>query len=90
MVFHAINFSAQISTYNLQIRATDSGVPELMSFALVQVQVNDVNDNPPLFSQHNYSAFVHVSIVYIISIPSLIKKKRFQYFFFYLLGKYLN
>ncbi|KAE9538544.1 hypothetical protein AGLY_005643 [Aphis glycines] len=49
----------QISTYNLQIRATDSGVPELMSFALVQVQVNDVNDNPPLFSQHNYSAFVH-------------------------------
>lgn len=56
----------QVSTYNLQIRATDSGVPELMSFALVQVQVNDVNDNPPLFSQKNYSAFVHVSIVYYI------------------------
>lgn len=53
-----------MSTYNLQIRATDSGVPELMSFALVQVQVNDVNDNPPLFSQHNYSAFVHVSIIH--------------------------
>lgn len=52
-----------MSTYNLQIRATDSGVPELVSFALVQVQVNDVNDNPPLFSQHNYSAFVHVSII---------------------------
>lgn len=47
-----------------------------MSFALVQVQVNDVNDNPPLFSQHNYSAFVHVSIIYIISIPSPIKKKK--------------
>lgn len=68
IVFETINFSAQVSTYNLQIRATDSGVPELMSFALVQVQVNDVNDNPPLFSQHNYSAFVHVSIMlYIIN-----------------------
>lgn len=55
-------YPLQVSTYNLQIRATDSGVPELMSFALVQVQINDVNDNPPLFSQHNYSAFVHVSI----------------------------
>lgn len=58
-----IAYSFQISTYNLQIRATDCGVPELTSFVLVQVQVNDVNDNPPLFSQHNYSAFVHVSII---------------------------
>lgn len=56
-----------MSTYNLQIRATDSGIPELVSFALVQVQVNDVNDNPPLFSQHNYSAFVHVNIKHSIS-----------------------
>ncbi|XP_050442855.1 fat-like cadherin-related tumor suppressor homolog isoform X2 [Adelges cooleyi] len=48
-----------VSSYNLQIRATDSGTPELISFALVNIQVTDVNDNPPLFSQHNYSAFVH-------------------------------
>lgn len=55
-----------------------------MSFALVQVQVNDVNDNPPLFSQHNYSAFVHVSIIYIISIPYPVKKKKDFIIFFYL------
>lgn len=59
---YTFRLPVQISSYNLQIRATDSGVPELVNFAFVQVQVTDVNDNPPLFSQHNYSAFVHVRI----------------------------
>lgn len=65
MVLNFWNLFFQISSYNLQVRATDSGVPELVNFVFVQVQVTDVNDNPPLFSQHNYSAFVHVCVLIV-------------------------
>ncbi|KAL1459777.1 hypothetical protein WDU94_011731, partial [Cyamophila willieti] len=47
-----------VSSYQLQIRAVDCGVPELASFTMLNIEVSDVNDNPPLFSQHNYTAIV--------------------------------
>lgn len=47
-----------VSSYVLQVRATDFGVPQLSSFALVNVDVLDTNDNPPLFLQPNYTAIV--------------------------------
>ncbi|KAI5739538.1 hypothetical protein M8J77_020494 [Diaphorina citri] len=47
-----------VSSYQLQIRACDCGVPELASFTMLNIEVSDVNDNPPLFSQHNYTAIV--------------------------------
>ncbi|KAL0273341.1 UNVERIFIED_CONTAM: hypothetical protein PYX00_006035 [Menopon gallinae] len=36
--------------YELKIRASDAGKPPLHSEALVRVQIDDVNDNPPSFA----------------------------------------
>ncbi|XP_026154669.1 protocadherin-16-like [Mastacembelus armatus] len=40
------------------IEARDQGTPSLSSFATVQVQVSDVNDNTPIFHQSEYRATV--------------------------------
>ncbi|KAG8522372.1 LOW QUALITY PROTEIN: Protocadherin Fat 3, partial [Galemys pyrenaicus] len=42
----------------LRVRAADSGFPPLSSEALVHVHITDVNDNPPVFSQLVYEAYV--------------------------------
>ncbi|CAK1553844.1 unnamed protein product [Leptosia nina] len=44
--------------HTLEVRARDRGVPALESTALVDIEVVDANDNPPLFTQNNYSAVV--------------------------------
>lgn len=44
--------------YVLEVRARDRGVPSLETTALVNVEVVDANDNPPLFARTNYSAVV--------------------------------
>ncbi|NXX40551.1 PCDBF protein, partial [Tricholaema leucomelas] len=44
--------------YNISIRATDWGQPRLSSRQSVRVQVWDVNDNAPAFSQELYSLWV--------------------------------
>uniref|UniRef100_A0A8C6TSF5 Protocadherin 2 alpha a 1 n=1 Tax=Neogobius melanostomus TaxID=47308 RepID=A0A8C6TSF5_9GOBI len=43
-----------IHIYNIKISATDSGNPPLSSTKIIQVDVNDVNDNRPMFSQSPY------------------------------------
>ncbi|XP_003464523.3 protocadherin Fat 2 isoform X2 [Cavia porcellus] len=48
----------QTSSYSLKLRATDSGQPPLHSDVDIDVQVVDVNDNPPRFFQLNYSTAV--------------------------------
>lgn len=48
-----------ISNYVLEIRAVDFGIPPLSSYVLVNVEISDANDNPPLFSESNYTAFIH-------------------------------
>ena len=50
----------QVSSYVLEVHARDSGVPVLSSFVMVNVEISDANDNPPLFTQSNYSAIVQV------------------------------
>lgn len=47
-----------ISGYVLEIVARDHGTPQLSSYALVNIEISDANDNPPLFTQSNYTAFV--------------------------------
>lgn len=47
-----------ISSYVLEIEATDHGSPPLSSFVLVNIEISDANDNPPLFTQSNYTLFV--------------------------------
>ncbi|KAM5298302.1 protocadherin Fat 2 [Ctenodactylus gundi] len=48
----------QTPSYSLKLRATDSGQPPLHEDTDVNVQVVDVNDNPPRFFQLNYSTAV--------------------------------
>lgn len=45
--------------YVFMVRATDNGFPPLSSEILVTVKVNDINDNPPVFNQLIYEAYVN-------------------------------
>lgn len=47
-----------ISSYVLEIEALDNGVPPLSSYSLLNIEISDANDNPPLFMQPNYTVFV--------------------------------
>ncbi|KAM8732234.1 protocadherin gamma-C5-like [Acanthopagrus schlegelii] len=65
-----------ISEYNIEITATDSGSPPLSSKKIVSVSITDVNDNPPIFSQPSYNVYlkengVAGSILYSVSASDL-------------------
>ncbi|XP_070819233.1 protocadherin gamma-A4-like isoform X6 [Chaetodon trifascialis] len=47
-----------VSDYNITITATDKGSPPLSSSKSVQLSVADINDNPPVFEEQSYSAYV--------------------------------
>ncbi|XP_017162534.1 protocadherin gamma-A12-like isoform X3 [Poecilia reticulata] len=47
-----------VSDYNITITATDEGSPPLSSSKTVQLSVGDINDNPPVFEEQSYSAYV--------------------------------
>ncbi|XP_057705838.1 protocadherin gamma-C5-like isoform X26 [Corythoichthys intestinalis] len=47
-----------VSEYNIEITATDSGVPVLSSKKTIAVSITDVNDNPPVFSQSSYNVYL--------------------------------
>ncbi|XP_066572845.1 protocadherin alpha-12 isoform X4 [Amia ocellicauda] len=47
-----------ISTYNLSITAKDNGTPPLSSFKSITVQITDVNDNSPQFTQDQYTLYL--------------------------------
>nr|XP_034195560.1 fat-like cadherin-related tumor suppressor homolog isoform X8 [Osmia lignaria] len=48
----------EIANYVLEVHGRDSGIPMLSSFVMVNIEVLDANDNPPLFSLSNYTAVV--------------------------------
>ncbi|XP_044883714.1 protocadherin gamma-A12-like isoform X10 [Mauremys mutica] len=48
----------QVSDYNLTITATDRGTPPLSSTTTILVQLSDINDNAPIFSQTSYTLYV--------------------------------
>uniref|UniRef100_A0AAZ1X114 Cadherin domain-containing protein n=1 Tax=Oreochromis aureus TaxID=47969 RepID=A0AAZ1X114_OREAU len=47
-----------VSDYNITITATDEGSPPLSSSKCVQLSVADINDNPPVFEEQSYNAYV--------------------------------
>ncbi|KAM3611965.1 uncharacterized protein V6R79_000136 [Siganus canaliculatus] len=47
-----------VSEYNITITATDEGSPPLSSSKSVELSVADINDNPPVFEEQSYSAYV--------------------------------
>ncbi|XP_069027750.1 protocadherin gamma-A3-like isoform X7 [Embiotoca jacksoni] len=44
--------------YNITITATDSGSPPLSTRTTLHLRISDVNDNAPLFTKPNYSAYI--------------------------------
>nr|XP_033489691.1 protocadherin gamma-B4-like [Epinephelus lanceolatus] len=47
-----------MSDYNVTITASDEGSPPLSSSKSVELSVADINDNPPVFEEQSYSAYV--------------------------------
>ncbi|XP_076332831.1 LOW QUALITY PROTEIN: protein dachsous-like [Tachypleus tridentatus] len=47
-----------IKSFSLEVSATDHGMPTLNATAEVIIQVNDINDNPPMFNQSHYEVFI--------------------------------
>uniref|UniRef100_A0A8C5P6Y2 FAT atypical cadherin 1 n=1 Tax=Leptobrachium leishanense TaxID=445787 RepID=A0A8C5P6Y2_9ANUR len=48
----------KISGYTLTIQAEDNGNPSRLNTTTINIDVSDVNDNPPIFSQENYSLII--------------------------------
>ncbi|XP_016128943.1 protocadherin beta-7-like [Sinocyclocheilus grahami] len=48
----------KVSDYNITITATDGGSPPLSTSMTIHLFVSDVNDNPPVFLQQPYSAYI--------------------------------
>lgn len=49
-----------VSSYVLEVVARDNGIPVLSGQVLVNIEISDANDNPPLFSQSNYTTIIQV------------------------------
>lgn len=48
-----------VQKYDFIVRATDNGFPPLSSEVSVTVVLNDINDNPPVFNQLLYEAYMN-------------------------------
>ncbi|XP_058883158.1 protocadherin Fat 1-like isoform X5 [Acipenser ruthenus] len=48
----------KISGYTLTVQATDNGSPPKSNTTTINIDVSDVNDNPPAFSQANHSIII--------------------------------
>uniref|UniRef100_A0A671QBH9 Protocadherin 1 gamma 1 n=1 Tax=Sinocyclocheilus anshuiensis TaxID=1608454 RepID=A0A671QBH9_9TELE len=48
----------QIENYNVTITATDGGTPPLFSNITLNIQVSDINDNPPTFELQTYVVYL--------------------------------
>ncbi|XP_062417297.1 protocadherin Fat 3a [Pungitius pungitius] len=47
-----------VPSYSLAIRALDSGIPPMSSTVMVNIDVSDINDNPPTFSSGNLTTVI--------------------------------
>ncbi|XP_051810614.1 protocadherin alpha-8-like [Acanthochromis polyacanthus] len=48
----------QVSHYEITIKATDCGEPPLSTFKTLNIQISDVNDNSPQFSQNSLQFYL--------------------------------
>ncbi|XP_027864272.1 protocadherin gamma-C5-like isoform X4 [Xiphophorus couchianus] len=66
----------KFSEYEVEITATDLGSPPMSSKKTINVNITDVNDNPPVFTQFTYSVYLKEnglpgSILYSVSASDL-------------------
>ncbi|XP_044136926.1 protocadherin gamma-B1-like isoform X21 [Bufo gargarizans] len=61
----------KISHYNITITAMDNGSPQLSTNQTVQLNISDVNDNPPAFEKENYTVYVQENNLQGTSIYSI-------------------
>ncbi|CAN9511186.1 unnamed protein product [Ophioblennius macclurei] len=47
-----------VPSYSLAIRALDSGIPPMSSTVMVNIDISDINDNPPTFSPANLTTVI--------------------------------
>lgn len=45
----------------MTVQASDNGSPPKVNTTTVNIDVSDVNDNPPVFSKGNYSVIIQVN-----------------------------
>lgn len=45
----------------MTVQASDNGSPPKFNTTTVNIDVSDVNDNPPVFSKGNYSVIIQVN-----------------------------
>ncbi|KAM4620340.1 protocadherin Fat 3 [Polymixia lowei] len=50
-----------VSRYSLSVQAFDSGSPAMSSTVTVNIDVSDVNDNPPVFTPPNSTAIIQLN-----------------------------
>ncbi|XP_056327798.1 protocadherin beta-11-like isoform X4 [Danio aesculapii] len=48
----------KVSSFNLTLIATDEGSPSLFSKITISLDVTDINDNAPVFSQREYKTYI--------------------------------
>ncbi|KAL0994956.1 hypothetical protein UPYG_G00129920 [Umbra pygmaea] len=53
----------EMSRYTLSVQAFDSGSPAMSSMVIVNIEISDINDNPPLFSPPNVTSTVQLNQV---------------------------
>ncbi|XP_071787614.1 protein dachsous-like [Asterias amurensis] len=59
-----------VPSYDLSIHAHDFGIPPLHTRQNITIYIEDINDNPPIFEEVEYS----VSIIEIVEIGSMVKQ----------------
>lgn len=71
------------SRYRLKIKANDNGNPQLSSETSIVVDIDDINDNSPVFKQARYQTSIKETVginTYVLKVrihlQKLIKKER--------------
>lgn len=67
-MFVYVCFTLKFSGYTLTVQASDNGNPPKVNVTTVNIDVSDVNDNPPMFSKENYSIIIQVMYTLLFSI----------------------